>query len=1070
MRAGRRWREFLDADGATGIDARLAPDDYAAVSAVLDRFQRDVFRQARQSGRRDSPDAYRLDAFVAAMTAAGAATGLTSPAATTGPTGTANPTGAGAGAGAGAANDSTVRVARPPSGGRVGVSSVVVLVDALALRRGHCQAGERCEVPGVGPVSVAWAHRLLGDALVEVLVHDGVDITTYASTTRTVPRSIRTALSIRDQTCVVPGCDRRRGLQIDHRHPYAKGGPTTWDNLNLLCEHHHDHKTHRGARLERHDDQWMWWPPPTPTTPTGPSPPPAPRPANTSTGGPPPTNPHSPTPPPTPPPARRATPTSAPTRSGTGIEPEPAQARGPARPAVPGAPRSGRTRARPAGRESDDPAGRISPGGDPRARITVRGPPRDDAREPTARHPIEGEPMPEAVIVATARSPIGRAAKGSLVDVRPDDLGATIVRAVLDKVPQLDPQSVEDLIMGCGQPGGESGYNLGRVVAVLAGLPDVPGVTVNRYCSSSLQTIRMAAHAIKAGEGDVFLSAGVETVSRYINGASDTGPHNPLFAEAEARTALRTAGGQPDWTPPEGLPDVYIAMGQTAENVAEFEHVSRQEMDEFAALSQQRATAAQERGFFEAEITPVTTPDGTVVSKDDGIRPGTTAEGLAGLKPVFRPDGVITAGNACPLNDGAAAVVVMSDTRAAELGIKPLARVVASGVSGLNPEIMGLGPVTAIRQTLDRAGMTMSDIDLVEINEAFAAQVIPSAKHLDIPWEKLNVNGGAIALGHPVRHDRRPHHDHAPAQPRGHRQDHRPREHVRGRWPGHGHDRRAPVALSNPTGGGSGAMSEISVVVPARDRAGTLGRQLSALVGQEVDEPFQVLVVDNGSTDATADIARSFGDRLEHLELIEAPGARGAAGARNVGAHRAAGDLLALCDSDDVVRPGWLRALTAPLRKTSAVVAGRSLPLDEGEPTPPRGRGTSASPRPRFLDFLPFADTCNMAIRRDDLLALGGFDPRFRRCSDVELSWRAQLAGLPLVDAPDAEVLKYSAPRALRTVAAALPVGTPPRPALRPLPRPRHAGAPDPPGARRLGQARGPHPAGRPPPPSAPCW
>ncbi|MGZ4729745.1 MAG: acetyl-CoA C-acyltransferase, partial [Acidimicrobiales bacterium] len=331
--------------------------------------------------------------------------------------------------------------------------------------------------------------------------------------------------------------------------------------------------------------------------------------------------------------------------------------------------------------------------------------------------------MPEAVIVSTARSPIGRASKGSLVDLRPDDLGATIVNAALEKVPALDRNLVEDLIMGCGQPGGEAGYNLGRMVAIMADMPDVPGVTVNRYCSSSLQTIRMAAHAIKAGEGDIFIAAGVETVSRYMNGAADTGPHNPKFAAAEARTAERTAGGQPSWTPPEGLPDAYIAMGQTAENVGEFENVSREEMDEFAAQSQQRATAALERGFFEREITPVTTPDGTVVSQDDGIRPGTTVEGLSGLKPVFRPDGKITAGNACPLNDGAAAVIVMSDTRAAELGLKPLARIVASGVSALDPEIMGLGPIEACRQALGRAGKTIDDIDLVEINEAFAAQV-----------------------------------------------------------------------------------------------------------------------------------------------------------------------------------------------------------------------------------------------------------------------------------------------------------------------------------------------------------
>ncbi len=356
--------------------------------------------------------------------------------------------------------------------------------------------------------------------------------------------------------------------------------------------------------------------------------------------------------------------------------------------------------------------------------------------------------MVEAVIVATARSPIGRANKGSLVECRPDDLAASIVRAVLEKVPQLDPSAVQDLLLGCGEPAGESGYNMARVVALLAGLSGVPGVTVNRYCSSSLQTIRMAFHAIKAGEGDIFVAAGVETVSRFMNGVSDLGPHNTLFADAEARTAEKTQGADA-WAPPEGLPDIYIAMGQTAENVRLLEHVSRREMDEFAALSQGRAVRSQENGFFAREITPVTTPGGVVVSKDDGPRPGTTVDVLATLKPVFRPDGEITAGNACPLNDGAAAVVVMSDTKARELGIKPLARIVASGVTALNPEIMGLGPVEACRQALQRAGMTIEDIDLVEINEAFAAQVIPSARHLGIPWEKLNVNGGAIALGHP---------------------------------------------------------------------------------------------------------------------------------------------------------------------------------------------------------------------------------------------------------------------------------------------------------------------------------
>jgi acetyl-CoA C-acetyltransferase len=356
--------------------------------------------------------------------------------------------------------------------------------------------------------------------------------------------------------------------------------------------------------------------------------------------------------------------------------------------------------------------------------------------------------MPDAVIVATGRTPIGRANKGSLVTCRPDDLAALVIKEVLAKVPELDPTSIEDVMLGCGQPAGEAGYNVARVAALLAGV-DVPGVTVNRYCSSSLQTIRMAAHAIKAGEGDVFVAGGVETVSRFQFGASDTGPHNALFAEAEARTAARAPAVTDPWAPPSGFSDVYIAMGQTAENVAEYEKVTREEMDQFAARSQNRAVESQKNGFFEREIIPVSLADGTVVTKDDGPRDGTTVEGLAALKPVFREGGTVTAGNACPLNDGAAAVIVMSDTRARELGITPLARIVSSGVSALDPEIMGLGPVEACRQALTRAGKTIDDIDLVEINEAFAAQVIPSAKHLGIDWDKLNVKGGSIALGHP---------------------------------------------------------------------------------------------------------------------------------------------------------------------------------------------------------------------------------------------------------------------------------------------------------------------------------
>jgi acetyl-CoA C-acetyltransferase len=356
--------------------------------------------------------------------------------------------------------------------------------------------------------------------------------------------------------------------------------------------------------------------------------------------------------------------------------------------------------------------------------------------------------MTEAVIVATARSPIGRANKGSLTSLRPDDMSTQIVKALMEKVPQVGPGDVDDLMMGIGQPAGEGGFNIARVVSVLAGLDDVPGVTVNRYCSSSLQTIRMAFHAIKAGEGDCFIAAGVEAVSRYSSGAADTAP-NPVFKGPGERTQARAQGGQGSWTPPEGLPDMYIAMGQTAENVVEAEGVTREEMDRFGVRSQNLACEFIDKGFFEREITPLTLPDGTVVSKDDGPRAGTTYEAVSQLKPVFRPDGTITAGNTCPLNDGAAAVMVMSDTKAKQLGLTPLARIVSTGVSGLNPEIMGLGPIEACRQALSRAGMTIDQIDLVEINEAFAAQVIPSAKHLGIPMEKLNVHGGGIALGHP---------------------------------------------------------------------------------------------------------------------------------------------------------------------------------------------------------------------------------------------------------------------------------------------------------------------------------
>ncbi|MCO5992759.1 acetyl-CoA C-acetyltransferase [Actinoallomurus rhizosphaericola] len=362
--------------------------------------------------------------------------------------------------------------------------------------------------------------------------------------------------------------------------------------------------------------------------------------------------------------------------------------------------------------------------------------------------------MPEAVIVATARSPIGRAFKGSLKDLRPDDLTARIVRAALDKVPQLDPNDIDDLLLGCGLPGGEQGYNMARVVAILLGYDTIPGATITRYCSSSLQTTRMAFHAIKSGEADVIVSAGVEMVSRFAKGSSDGLPdtQNPLFGEAQARTAKRGEGNAETWRDPRedgALPDVYIAMGQTAENVAQLRGISRAEQDEFGVRSQNLAEKAIENGFFEREITPVELPDGTVVAKDDGPRAGTTLEKVSQLQPVFRPDGTVTAGNCCPLNDGAAAVVVMSDTKAAELGITPLARIVSSGVSALSPEIMGLGPVEASRQALKRGGLTIDDIDLVEINEAFAAQVIPSYRDLGIDIDKLNVNGGAIAVGHP---------------------------------------------------------------------------------------------------------------------------------------------------------------------------------------------------------------------------------------------------------------------------------------------------------------------------------
>jgi len=361
----------------------------------------------------------------------------------------------------------------------------------------------------------------------------------------------------------------------------------------------------------------------------------------------------------------------------------------------------------------------------------------------------------EAVVVAAARTPIGRAVKGSLKDVRPDDLSVMVLQALLAKVPELDPALVEDLYWGCAEPSGKQGANLARVLAVLAGYDHLPGATVNRFCASSVQTTRMAYHAIRAGEGDIFISGGVESVSSYANfagaGGSAGADQNPLFAEAITR-GLETAKTSDTWADPREhgqLPDVYVAMGQTAENVATSRGISRERQDEWGVTSQNRAEKAITNGFFEREIAPVTLADGTVVSKDDGPRAGVTLEALQGLNPVFREHGTITAGNCCALNDGAAAVLVMSDTRAKELGLAPIARVVATGVSALSPEIMGLGPVEASKQALARAGMGIGDMDLYEINEAFAAQVLPSADDLGMDFDKLNVHGGAIALGHP---------------------------------------------------------------------------------------------------------------------------------------------------------------------------------------------------------------------------------------------------------------------------------------------------------------------------------
>ena len=343
--------------------------------------------------------------------------------------------------------------------------------------------------------------------------------------------------------------------------------------------------------------------------------------------------------------------------------------------------------------------------------------------------------MPEAVIVSAARTPIGRAKKGSLVDVRPDDLLAFAIRAAVDKAPEVDPGEIVDVMVGCGFPEQKQGMNLARRAGLLAGLPDhVPGTTVNRFCASSLQTIRMAFHAIRSGEGDTFVAAGVESSSQVDGYPKDMDELHPKLFGDDAEIA-----------------NVYIPMGMTAENVAERYDVSREDMDRFAQRSQERAVAAQESGFFAREISPYPKDDGTMVEKDDGPRASSTLEKLATLEPSFKPGGKVTAGNSCPLNDGAAAVVVMSSERADQLGVTPVARIIASSVSGVAPEIMGIGPIEAVRKVLKQADMSIEDIDIVELNEAFAAQVLPVCRELGIdPFgDVLNPHGGAIALGHP---------------------------------------------------------------------------------------------------------------------------------------------------------------------------------------------------------------------------------------------------------------------------------------------------------------------------------
>ena len=343
--------------------------------------------------------------------------------------------------------------------------------------------------------------------------------------------------------------------------------------------------------------------------------------------------------------------------------------------------------------------------------------------------------MPEAVIVDALRTPIGRAFKGSLTQVRPDDMTAYVVDKLLERNPDVDPESVEDLVCGCGMTQGEQAFNIGRIAVLLSEeLPDsVTGSTIARYCASSLNSIRICADAIKAGDGDTYIAAGVESTSRVgpVGEATLPDAQNPKLQGSN------------------GTHNAYISMGETAENVADRFNVTRESMDEYAKRSQDLAVEARDSGFFDREILPVETPDHGTVDKDDGPRPGTTVEKLAELKPAFREDGRVTAGNSCPLNDGAAAVLLMSEGKAKELGLKPRARVIASATSGLEPEIMGVAPIGAIKNVLAKTGMTIDDVDVVELNEAFAAQVIPIMEKCEIPLEKLNPHGGAIALGHP---------------------------------------------------------------------------------------------------------------------------------------------------------------------------------------------------------------------------------------------------------------------------------------------------------------------------------